>query len=202
MRVCFLNPRIPAAPMNFQFAMDLVDCAFSHIPLPLCTLAALTPAGIDVFLVDETVEEVDLTLDAYVIAMTGIYCQRERLFELADAFRARGKTVVIGGPIAHDLTDACRAHADVVFLGEAEYTWPRFCADYRAGRFEREYRQEGFVDMEDSPVPRFDLLKASRYSSGCIQATRGCPFRCEFCDVPDKHGSNHAPSRSSASSKR
>ena len=188
MKICLINPRIPPAPMNFQFAMDLVDCAFSHIPLGLCTLGALTPADIDVTLVDENVEAVDLDLDCDVVAMTGIYCQRERMFELADAFRARGKVVVLGGAITQDMYEECRAHADVLFLGEAEYTWPRFCQDFRAGKNEVEYTQAEFVDMRDSPVPRFELLKAKRYSSACVQATRGCPYRCEYCDVPQKQG--------------
>lgn len=174
--------------MNFQFAMDLVNCSFSHIPLQLCTLAALTPAEVGVCIVDENVEPVDLELEADVVAMTGIFSQRERLFQLADHFRARGKTVAIGGPITQDCRDECREHADVLFIGEAEYTWPRFCAEFAAGAHGSEYEQSEFVDMNDSPVPRFDLLKAERYSSGCVQATRGCPYRCEFCDVPTKHG--------------
>jgi len=188
MKVCLLNPRIPPAPMNFQFAMDLVDCDFSHIPLQLCTVAALTPRDVEVFIVDENVEPVDLELDADVIAMTGIFSQRDRLFQLADQFRRRGKTVVIGGPITSDCPDDCREHADVLFVGEAEYTWPRFCAEFAAGENAAQYEQRAFVDMRDSPIPRFDLLKASRYSSGCVQATRGCPYSCEFCDVPQKHG--------------
>lgn len=174
--------------MNFAHAMDLVGCRFSHIPLPLVTLAALTPADVSVSIVDENVEPVDLDLDADVIAMTGIYCQRARLFELADAFRARGRRVAIGGPIAADLPDDCRAHADTVFFGEAEYTWPRFVGDLQRGEPLAEYRQDGYIDMADSPVPRFELLKVERYSSACVQATRGCPYRCEFCDVPSKHG--------------
>ena len=188
MKVVLLNPAIPTSAMNFGFAMDLVGCAFSHIPLPLATLAALTPAGVDVAIVDECVEPVDLDLAADIVAMTGIYSQRERLFELADAFRGRGRCVVIGGPIATDLEDACRAHADVIFQGEAEYTWPAFIREFQAGAHQPVYRQEGYVDMADSPVPRFDLLKADRYTAGCVQVTRGCPYRCEFCDVPTKQG--------------
>lgn len=188
MRICLVNPFIPPAPMNFQFAMPLVGRAFSHIPLPLITIAALTPAGIEVELVDENVEAVDLDLVADVVAFTGIYCQRARLFELADAFRARGRKVAIGGAIVSDLPEACAEHADVLFFGEAEETWPRFCAALVSGAAATVYRAEGWADMSASPVPRYDLLKADRYSSGCVQATRGCPYRCEYCDVPDKQG--------------
>jgi radical SAM superfamily enzyme YgiQ (UPF0313 family) len=174
--------------MNFQFAMDLVGCAFSHLPLNLATVAALTPAGMPVSIVDENVEPVNLDLEADLVGFTGIYCQRERLFELADGFRSRGRKVVIGGALATDLTEECLQHADYVLVGECEYTWPRLLAEVEDGTAQRVYRQSEPVDMADSPTPRFDLLKAERYSSGCIQATRGCPYRCEYCDVPSKDG--------------
>ncbi|HEY2748703.1 MAG TPA: radical SAM protein, partial [Polyangia bacterium] len=189
MKVCLISPRVPPAPMNFQFAMDLVGCAFSHIPLPLATLAALTPKEVELVIVDENVEPIDLAVDADVIAFSGIYCQRRRLFELADAFRARGRIVAIGGAIATDLPDECRSHCDHLFIGEAEYTWPRFWEELGRGQAQAEYRQDEPIDMRDSPVPLFDRLKVERYSSGCVQATRGCPHRCEYCEVPARQGS-------------
>ncbi|MCC6625490.1 MAG: B12-binding domain-containing radical SAM protein, partial [Deltaproteobacteria bacterium] len=167
----------------------LVGARFAHIPLGLATLAALTPAGVDVSIFDENVEDGPATdVRGDVVAMTGIFCQRRRLFELADRLRARGVHVCIGGPIASDAPAECRAHADTVFEGEAEYTWPRFCADFAAGHPAPRYAQDAPVDMRDSPAPRLDLLRCERYSSACIQATRGCPYRCEFCDVPSKLG--------------
>ncbi len=188
MKILLIAPRIEPAAMNFRFAMDLVGRSFSHIPLNLATLAALTPEGVEVSIQDENVEPVDFAADADVVAFTGIYIQRRRLFELAEAFRKRGKIVAIGGSIATDLEADCRERADAVFIGEAEYTWPRFVADVRAGSVRPVYRQTELVDMNDSPIPRLDLVKGGRYASGCIQATRGCPYRCEYCDVPAKDG--------------
>ncbi|MCC6749936.1 MAG: radical SAM protein [Deltaproteobacteria bacterium] len=188
-RVCLVAPRIPPAAMNFAFSMPLIEKRFSHLPLPLATVAALTPPELEVAILDENVEELrPEAVDAEVVGLTGIYCQRERLFELADAFRRRGVLVAIGGPIAQDLFDDCARHADTVFVGEAEETWPRFCADLRAGRVERTYRADGWADLSRAPIPRFELLKIDRYSSGCVQATRGCPYACEYCDVPEKYG--------------
>jgi radical SAM superfamily enzyme YgiQ (UPF0313 family) len=189
MKIALVNPRIPPAAMNFQYAMPLVGARFAHIPLGLATVAALTPANAEVVIFDENVEDGDpLQLQVDVVAMTGIFCQRERLLQLAAAFRARGIHVCIGGPIASDMPDACRAAADTIFDGEAEYTWPRFVADFAAGTPAASYRQDTPIDMADSPAPRLDLLKCNRYSAGCIQATRGCPYRCEYCDVPAKLG--------------
>ena len=188
MKITLIAPRIEPAAMNFRFAMDLVGRSFSHIPLNLATLAALTPADVEVVIVDENVETLDLDMSTDVVAFTGIYIQRRRLFELAEAFRKRGKIVAIGGSIATDLEADCRALADAVFVGEAEYTWPQFVADARAGTIAPVYRQTELVDMKDSPIPRLDLVRGERYASGCIQATRGCPYRCEYCDVPTKDG--------------
>jgi len=190
MNVALVNPRIPPAAMNFAHAMDLVGARFAHIPLGLATVAALTPAHVGVTIFDENVEDLPATtVRADVVAMTGIFCQRRRLFELADHFRACGVHVCLGGPIVSDAPEACRAHADTVFEGEAEHTWPRFLADLAAGRPAARYTQDATVDMADSPAPRLDLLRCERYSSACIQATRCCPYRCEFCDVPTKLGS-------------
>ena len=73
--------------------------------------------------------------------------------------------------------------ADVVFVGEAEETWPCFLAAWQQGEHEARYAQAGKTDMSRVPVPRFDLLKMGRYAFGSLQFSRGCPFRCEFCDI-------------------
>src|SRR5258708_6811505 len=112
MKITLIAPRIEAAAMNFRLAMDLVGRSFSHIPLNLATLAALTPRDVEVVIIDENVETLDLDMETDVVAMTGIYIQTCRLFELAREFRKRGKIVAIGGSIATDLEADCRALAD------------------------------------------------------------------------------------------
>ena len=174
--------------MNFGHCMDLVGCDYSHIPLPVVTLAALTPGDVEVAIVDENVEPVPLDTDADIVAFSAMLAQRERFLELAPKFRERGKFVAVGGAMVRLLADECRANADALFFGEAEYTWPRFIEDFRAATPEAEYRQEGWVNMDHSPMPRYDLLKADRYASACVQATRGCPFACAYCDVPTTLG--------------
>jgi len=191
MNVVLVNPRIPPAAMNFQLAMELVDARFAHIPLGLATLAALTPPEHHVRIVDECVEDVDvdtIARGADLVALTGIYCQDGRLFQLADAFRERGVRVAIGGPIAEDREADVLAHCDHLFIGEAEEVWPPFFDDLASGVPKSVYRQKRLADMSRSPMPRYDLLRVERYSSACVQATRGCPYRCEFCDVPTKLG--------------
>ncbi len=187
-KILFVNPLHHPHSMNFLHCLDIVGVKYSHMPLSLPTLAAVTPPDIDVELVDENVDPVPFGSDADIIALSGSVPQRDRVFELADEFRKRGKLVALGGPITFDMPEQCKKHADVVFIGEGEYTWPAFLDDHRQGRHKALYHQQEWINMEDSPMPRFELLKSGQYASGCIQVTRGCPCRCDFCDIPVKYG--------------
>ena len=113
--------------------------------------------------------------------------QKTDVLAHADEFRRRGKTVVIGGPMANLLPEVCRPHCDVLFEGEAEYTWPRFLREYAAGRWSDSYVETEKIHLPDSPPPRLDLV-LRRYAHGIVQCTRGCPFSCEFCDIIVMYG--------------
>lgn len=188
MKLALIYTAIEPHAMNFAYCMDIVGCEFSHIPLPLATIAALTPDDVEITIIDENIEPVPENIDADIIGFSSILCQKERTFEYARKFRAQGKTVVVGGALVDDQPDECREIMDVVFKGEAEYTWPKFIEEYRQGKHADFYEQKEWVDVKDSPIPRFDLLKTEKYSAGCVQITRGCPYRCEYCDVPTKNG--------------
>ncbi len=151
-------------------------------------MAGLTPAPHEVVLCDENVEHVDFDTDADIVGLTGYVVHKRRILELADAFRRRGKRVVAGGPFATLCPEELRGRVDVIFVGEAEYTWPEFLRDHEAGRARAEYHQDDKPSMLDSPLPRFDLLKVDRYRSMTIQFARGCPFNCEFCDIIVMYG--------------
>lgn len=189
MRIYLVNPAFALSLWDFSGCRDIDGSSFPFPPLPLAALAALTPGGHEVVIGDENVRPVDLDFGADVVGITGYSMQKERVYELADAFRKKGAKVAIGGPLVRkDTVGECAAHADAVFLGEAEYTWPRFIGDCEAGRVQALYEQEGLVDMSDSPVPRFDLLELASYSSAIIETSRGCPHSCEFCEIPIRLG--------------
>ncbi|MFH2007934.1 MAG: radical SAM protein [bacterium] len=189
MRITLINPVFPLSLWDFTLSRDLEGGRYPHPPLALPTVAALTPAGHQVRLVDENVEELDLDTPADLVGITGYHVQQERVFWIADQFRRRGAYVALGGPLVDASTrDECLRHADAIFLGEAEYTWPRFLDELKAGRPGRVYEQSTLVDLHDSPAPRYDLLRADRYSTGTIETSRGCPFGCEFCEIPTRLG--------------
>ena len=124
---------------------------------------------------------------AEIVGITGYLFQREHVFEVADRLRRQGRTVVLGGPMATLVPEDCRPHCDVLFEGEAEYTWPRFLRDHNAGCHADRYQQIEKIHLPDSPRPRLDILKKS-YAQGIVQCTRGCPFTCEFCDIIVMYG--------------
>lgn len=184
MKIDLVVPRFPPAHWNFLFALDVEGSAYSHPPLGVATLAAYTPPGTNVRIIDENVEPLDLDALAPTVGISAMYIQRFRAFELAQALRARGRRVVVGGGLTHALPHACAQEADVVFHGEAEHSWPVFVEDLRRGTVAREYHAPARFDMAQSRMPRFDLLKIDRYSTGSIQTSRGCPYACDYCDVP------------------
>jgi radical SAM superfamily enzyme YgiQ (UPF0313 family) len=183
-KILFVNPRFPRSLWGFQGMHDIVGVKCGQAPLGLATVAGLTPREFPVELQDENVEPINFDTDADIVAIGCWSPQYLRSQELALEFRRRGKTVVVGGPYPTLCPERfVDGTFDVVFDGETEYTWPEFCQDLLAGKPKPVYKQIGNIDMQKSPVPRFDLIRKGDYLYYFIQTTRGCPFACEFCDI-------------------
>ena len=183
MRIYLVTPRNPQSFWTYDHVLPALGkrCIFPNLSMP--TLAGLTPREHEVILCDENVEEVDLDLDADIVGITGYIVHRERMVELAEEFRRRGRFVVMGGPYASLCPEELRGRCDVLFVDEAEETWPEFLRDFSSGVWRAEYRPEDKPDLTTAPMPRFDLLRVDRYHALTIQFARGCPFNCEFCDI-------------------
>ena len=188
MKIYLVSPKNPESFWTFDRILPSLKkkCVFPNLSLP--TVAGLTPAEHEVVLCDENVEPIDFDTDADIIGLTGYVIHRQHLFDIAAEFRRRGKFVVAGGPFASLCPEDLRDKVDVVFVDEAEYTWPQFLEEYQAGNWKSEYNQHEKPSMHDSPLPRFDLLKLDRYRTMTIQFARGCPFNCEFCDIIVMYG--------------
>jgi radical SAM superfamily enzyme YgiQ (UPF0313 family) len=160
-------------------------------PLHIATIAALTPDDYEVDLWDEPVQGMIDEATAFakeydLVGITGYGLHFERACEIARVFRARGVPVAIGGPGISSVPEMYREHFDILFIGEAEETWPQFIKDFRAGDYRDEYRATTLPDLSLSPPPRWDSIAAqmkSGYLTASVQVTRGCPYNCEFCDV-------------------
>lgn len=158
------------------------------IPLSLATISALTPDDVEVDIWDEAVNgtitaRTNFKKDYALAGVTGYVNHAGRMKELGQIFRGHGILTAVGGSGVSAEPELFRDSFDIRFIGEAEYTWPRFLADWDAGNYRSEYRQVSKVDMLYSPPPKWDQLHLRSYLMGAVQTTRGCPFDCEFCDV-------------------
>jgi radical SAM superfamily enzyme YgiQ (UPF0313 family) len=180
-----INPAFPESFWSFQWAIDKIFAGKKTMspPLGLATVAALCPANWQVEIIDENIEPVPENPEADIVGICGMAAQYERQKELLTRYRRQGYFVVAGGSYASLCPERYEALADTVVAGEAEYIWKEFCRDYEMRTALPLYRETGEVALGDSPVPRFDLLKTDQYEVVSLQFSRGCPFRCEFCDI-------------------
>jgi len=183
MRIYLVTPKNPESFWTYDRILPSLgkSCIFPNLSMP--TVAGLTPASHELVLCDENVEEIDFDIEADIVGITGYIVHKQRMLEIAAEFRRRGRFVIIGGPYASLCPEELRGKCDVLFVDEAEETWPQFIADYERGEWQAEYRPAEKPDLTGSPTPRFDLLKVDRYHAMTIQFARGCPFNCEFCDI-------------------
>ncbi len=174
-----------------QYGPDGALCKQKKIHLPGLVfphLAAMTPDHWQVRLLLEVVDEVDveaeITRGVDLVAIGAMGYAIYRGVEIADAFRARGVTVVFGGYMASMVAGKVLEHADSVVIGDAEISWPMVLADFeRDGKLKRTY-DHPVSDLNDLPLPRYELLTEKPLGTMLpVQAGRGCPHLCSFCSV-------------------
>ena len=158
-------------------------------PLGLAMVAALTPSDVEVALVDENATDLDLDQPVDLVGISTLTFTAQRAYEIADAFRARGVSVVMGGIHASSMPDEASQHCDAIVIGEAEQSWPQLIADFRAGRLQKSYRQDGRPGLDQLPLPRRDLFDRRAYFfNNMVSTSRGCPHGCDFCSVTSYFG--------------
>lgn len=176
-KILFVIPRWPAGSLWGEFR-------YKFPALGLLTLAAVTPSGYETAFVDENLSELNFACDADLIAISLMTPLAPRGYAIGDAFRARGKKVVMGGIHASLFPDEALQHSDAVVVGEGETLWPQLLDDCRRGKMQSIYRASGYADISALPAARRELLPRRGYlTNGTIQFARGCPHNCEYCSV-------------------
>lgn len=150
-------------------------------PLGLATLAAYLSPSDEIDLQDQHVEtlRLDDTPDLVIIQVyiTNAY----RAYRIADLYRSRGAYVLLGGLHVTSLPEEAMMHADSIFLGPAEDTFPQFLDDFKHHRPRKIYRS-AVRTLVGAPPVRRDLIKRERYLvPNSLVVTRGCPHHCHFC---------------------
>ncbi len=187
MRALLVYPKFRDSYWSFEKALELIGKRAMMPPLGLITVAAILPQDWEFRLRDRNIETVSDEDWAWadLVLLSGMLVQKDDMHAaIAEAHR-HGKPTVCGGPYATALPQELEeAGADFLVLDEGEITIPLWLEDLGRGAKRGVYTAGGEKpDVTQTPIPRFDLLDLTAYSEMAIQYSRGCPFRCEFCDI-------------------
>lgn len=150
-------------------------------PLGLASLAAYLSPDDRVEIQDEHVETLNLEDHPDLVVIQVYITSARRAYEIADHYRGKGAHVCLGGLHVTSLPDEALPHADTIFLGPGEDTWPVFLVDFRAGHPGSIYRSQT-RSLVSAPRPRRDLIRRNLYLvPNSIVVSRGCPHHCDFC---------------------
>jgi len=150
-------------------------------PLGLATLAGYLDEGDEISLQDEHVEALDLDDEPELVAIEVYITNANRAYRLAEHYRRKGATVCLGGLHVTARPEEAAAHADSIFIGPGEATWPAFVRDFRAGRPQKRYSSSERT-LQDLPRARRELIKRHLYlAPNSLVVSRGCPHHCDFC---------------------
>jgi radical SAM superfamily enzyme YgiQ (UPF0313 family)/anti-anti-sigma regulatory factor len=186
MRILLVSPEYPDSRLRFT-KKEVRSFWFPR--LSCVTIAALTPPEHEVVFIDEAVDRLSLDEDFEVVGISVMTAMAPRAYDIADHYRRRGAKVVLGGMHPTALPDEGLAHADAVVIGEAEELWGPLLDDVAGAALKQVYKADQFPAMEKIPIPRRDLFQPGAYmTTNCVQATRGCPYGCDFCTVTEFFG--------------
>jgi len=150
--------------------------------LSLPQLASLTPDEHKVEIIDENFEKLNFNKKVDLVGITCLTMYAKRAYQIADKFRSKGVTVVLGGYHPSALPDEAKKHADSVVIGEAEFIWPKLLEDFKKDSLKPFYTSKEKIPPDKIPEPKRELLKNKFISDG-ILIHRGCPNHCEFCTL-------------------
>ncbi len=151
------------------------------VPLALPLLAALVPDNYKIKIVDEDISPAPKRFKPDLVGISMITSNSGRGYQLARKYRKMGAKVVLGGPYPSFSIEEGKKYADSIVVGEAELSWKELLKDFENDNLKPAYYSKQPIDFSTSVVPRWDLVKTKQMFSINVQASRGCPFQCEFC---------------------
>ena len=184
MNILLVYPQYPDTFWSFKHALKFISKKAVNPPLGLITISSMLPEEWHKKLIDlniESLKKKDIIWADYVF-ISAMNVQLESVNEVIEKCKSLNKKIVAGGPLF--TSDPQKfPNVDHLVLNEAEITLPIFLKDLSIGKAKWKYETDQFADMEETPLPDFDLVKTSKYNTLNIQYTRGCPFNCEFCEI-------------------
>jgi radical SAM superfamily enzyme YgiQ (UPF0313 family) len=143
-------------------------------------IAGLLPRSASIEIVNETWRDLDWSRDYDLLFISSLHPDFDRARQISHYWRRRGATTVYGGPFASTYPELCQPFFDVVVVGDPEATVPAIYADFARRELRRRYVSTRYC-VDGVRPPRFDLVTGQSITPLCLEATRGCPFSCEFC---------------------
>ncbi len=190
LRCLLIQPKFEESNFwNFIEGARAIGARAQAPPLGLLTVAALLPQHWEFRLVDLNVgpmQDSDWQW-ADLVCTGGMLPQQAGILELVARAKRDGKFIVLGGP---DPTSQPELYGDAcaLIVGEGEASIPIWIESWRAGKPHGVFQPDRTVDITQTPLPRFDLIRFDNYLNAGIQSSRGCPYNCEFCDVIELFG--------------
>jgi len=190
MKILLVYPQYPTTFWSFKHILKLIGKKAAFPPLGLLTVAAMLPKKWEKKLVDLNVEILkDEDIEwADLVFLSAMIVQKESTKEVINRIKSLGKKIVVGGPLFTTGWEEFTESVNHLVLGEAEDTLIKFLKDLKKGSLKKIYQPKEFPDIHKAVVPDYSLIKMGKYTSMCIQSSRGCPFNCEFCDIVRLNG--------------
>jgi Radical SAM superfamily len=154
-------------------------------------LAALLPRDVEIEIVNETSHDLDWRRDYDLLFISSMHSDMDRARQISHYWRRRGARTVIGGSFASTFPGLCEPWFDAVVVGDPEGSVPQVYADFCAGSLRRRYVSPPYA-VESAATPRFDLFAGKKHYALSLEATRGCPFSCNFCVLTGLGTRHHA----------
>jgi radical SAM superfamily enzyme YgiQ (UPF0313 family) len=159
---------------------------YAQAPAPPASgslLAALTPSIVEIELMHEMNRPINYDTDADFIALSFMDFCAPHAYDVAKKFKSLGKIVIAGGRYPTSFPELVSPHVDVVVVGEAERIWAKVIEDIVDNNYQKIYTAPFSASLENIPPPRYDLVESAFMTPVVTEASRGCPYRCWFCQL-------------------
>jgi len=185
-KVLLVNPTDNFSKLHFYKEKCQISTTLS-----IRSIFAVTPEDFEVTLVNECFEKMDFDVDVDIVGITGLTHNVKIAYKMAQEFKKRSKTVVMGGYHVSALPHEAKKYADSVVVGEGDIVWPKLLQDFKQNKLKPFYYSKTPVDLINLPFPVTDSFKFEKlgnlHTSFPIQASRGCPNKCSFCAITYFH---------------